>query len=677
MRPILEICHLSHAYKIGDETLPILSDLNFSLMAGEMVAVQGPSGSGKSSLLYLVGCLQQVQKGKIFLDGEDVSSLNEDSLAFFRNRRLGFIFQQFHLLPKATVLENILLPAHYPSEIATVGSAEKQKARELAKLVGLSDRLDHRPNQLSGGQQQRVAIARSLMNDPALILADEPTGNLDSKSSAQIMELLRTLNGQGHTILLITHDREVALKCDRIHHIRDGKFTEVEEGEKRDKQRVVPLPKQSLPQKVKLSLPQTLRLARAQLPVAWENLNRNKIRSSLTMLGITIGIAAVLSMVTLGQFTKWKILDSYAELGVNTLNFYGYRNWEMKATDAVPNMFQDFNWEQDILPLREIFPEIDKMSPTHFAWSVKARLGGKSVESDVRAMGINHHALTIMNRKLQFGNNISSYHVENGSGVCLLGSEVAERLMPGPRILGQTMLVQVNNNSFSCRVIGVLKSVSSNKEWNKPNLQVLMPSSYFVQANTERWYKRLQNVLIQLKNGSDVEKVGKGIRAFFEQKYGASGRFIVDSDSVLISQMQKFLTLFTILLTFIALVSLAVGGIGITNMMLVSVSERFREIGLRKALGATPTSIRLQFLMESILICGIGGLLGIVIGLGGYHGILFGVSKLMPKLGFTWLIDWSALIFSVVAILIVGVVSGLFPALKAERLQVIEALRSE
>lgn len=669
---MLEIRNLSHSYSLGSERIKILSQVNFSLRSGQMAAIQGPSGSGKSTLLYLIGCLQKVQEGELLIDGQDVSALSEESLALFRNRKIGFIFQQFHLLPKATVLENILLPARYPSETAEVGPEQLRKARELAAIVGLGERLGHRPNQLSGGQQQRVAIARSLMNDPALILADEPTGNLDSKASAQIMELLKDLNRQGKTILLITHDTEVAEKCGNINHIRDGRFVDQPEN--------LPAPEKKSRagawRELRLSPAQFFRLALSQAPMAWENLARNKMRSFLTMLGITIGIAAVLSMVTLGQFTKQKILDSYAELGVNTLYFYGYRNWELKATDVVPAYFNFFDWQRDIEPLKKIFPEIARMTPSQTGWDLKAKFGGKSLDEEVRMVGVNEHALPVMGRELLMGRNFSPYQVEMSSSVCIVGSEVAQRLLSNTTAIGQVLRLDQQESSFSCRVLGVMKPKDSKNEWSKPNLQIFVPHTFFTQTQN-KWNARIRNVIIQLKPGADVEKTGKAIRAFFELKYGKSGRFRVDNDSVLIAQMKRFLTLFTLLLTFIALVSLGVGGIGIANMMLVSVSERFREIGLRKALGATPASIRVQFLLESVMICAIGGMLGIVSGLAGYHAILFGASKLVPKLTFAFVVDWSAMALSVTAILIVGILSGLFPAVKAEKLQVIEALRSE
>jgi putative ABC transport system permease protein len=363
-------------------------------------------------------------------------------------------------------------------------------------------------------------------------------------------------------------------------------------------------------------------------------------------------------------------------MGVNTLVFYGYPNWDLRATDQVPVVFQSFDWERDLAPLKKVFPEILRISPMLYSWDSQLSYGGKTVDSDVRTFGVSSDGLPMANRKLIIGNNFSPFHVEYRSAVCIIGFEIYQRLFSNVSPLGQIVAVNQRDSSFGCRVIGVLASLSSNKEWNKPNLQVYLPYTFF-QSTSDPWMSRIRQVVLQLKPGSDVEKVGKKIKAFFDMKYGKSARFDVGSDSVLIAQMNKFLSLFTILLGAIALVSLAVGGIGITNMMLVSVSERFKEIGIRKAFGATNFSIRVQYLVESILICGIAGLVGLVVGFLLYQGAIYGATKLVSKLAFEWTVDFTALLLSVVSIFVVGVLSGLTPALKAERLQVIEALRSE
>jgi macrolide transport system ATP-binding/permease protein len=671
---MIEASGISHFYDVGGHPLQILHELNLRIASGEMVAIQGPSGSGKSTLMYLLGCLQKVQSGSLVVNGTDVSQLNEADLSRFRNRSLGFVFQQFHLLPRTSVIDNILLPASYPTETANPGPKDRERAEELARTVGLGDRLSHTPSQLSGGQQQRVAIARALMNDPPLILADEPTGNLDSQSSSQILDLLRGLQKAGRTVLIITHDPEVAARCDRVIHVRDGRVT----GDEGPRPIDIPPPARATRSTRKLPFSGTLRLVQRQLPLAWESLNRNRARSFLTMFGITIGIASVLSMVTLGQFTKWKILDSYADLGVNILSFSGYPNWNLKATDAISTPYRAFDWDRDIVPLQRVFPQIQRMSPQMNAWGPKVNYAGKEFSGqEAIIIGLNENGLTALNRGLSVGNNFGSYHVAQSSPVCLVGPDIAQQLLANTLPIGQILSIDLNGRKFACRVIGILKHASSKSEWMKPDAQIVVPYTFLQTLQDNYWSKAIHRIVIQLKPGSDVEGVGRGIRAFFEQKYGKAGMFRVDSDSVLISQMKKFLTLFSVLLTLIALVSLGVGGVGITNMMLVSVSERFREIGLRKALGATPASVRAQFLTEAIVICAIGGLLGMVVGFCAYHLAIYGATQLVPKLKFEWTIDWFALLLSVVSIALVGVLSGLFPALKAERLQVIEAMRSE
>lgn len=676
---MIEARGIVHSYDLGGTPLRVLHGLDLDVREGEMVAIQGPSGSGKSTLMYLFGCLQKVEAGSLRVGGVDVTRLDETELARFRARQIGFVFQQFHLLPRASVLENILLPTHYRHEGFEPSARERERAVQLAGELGLGDRLGHLPNQLSGGQQQRVAIARALMNDPPLILADEPTGNLDSKSSEQILSLLRNLNRKGHTVVIITHEAEVAASCDRVVTIRDGKV--VDAGETRPTAKTVAAASPSPPAEASAAPGGNswLRLLRHQLPRAWQSLNRNRVRTFLTMTGITIGIAAVLSMVTLGQFTKWRILETYAVLGVDTMTFAGYPNWDLKATDQTGTPFYYFDWDRDIQPLRRVFPEILRISPVLYSWRAKVTYAGKTFDSDdVMLMGVNEEALGATNRGLLLGRNFNSYHVQNASPVCLIGVEIQTRLLGNVHPLGQVLTFgQDAEKKFTCRVIGVLAPQSGKNEWMKPDFQLSIPFTYFQNGAGGSWQRGINNVTIQLRPGSDVEKVGKGIRTFFEQKYGKAGRFRVDTDSVLISQMQKFLSLFSVLLTMIAMVSLGVGGMGIANMMLVSVSERYREIGLLKALGATPRSVRLQFLLEAVVICCLGGLIGILVGMGAYHGAIYGATKLIPKLQFEWLVDWWALTLSFCSIVVVGLLSGLFPALKAEKLQVIEAMRSD
>lgn len=676
----IEAKNIFYSYTNDGIETKILNNLSLTIKSGELVAIQGPSGSGKSTLLYILGLLTTPNSGVIKIEENSLAELSADSLAHFRSQKIGFIFQQFHLLPKTSVIDNILLPTQYAN--LNIDSSELyNKACLYANLVGLGNHLHNLSNQLSGGQQQRVAICRALMNNPNIILADEPTGNLDSVSALQILELLQQLNRDlKKTIIIITHDNEVAKKCDRIIQIKDGTIENQEKNFEHDNQLNSQFRKQSLFLKKNnyfSILTDFFTSIKKSLPTALKNLNRNKTRTALTMIGISVGVAAVLSMITLGQFTKTKILSGYADLGVNTIVFYGYPNWQQKATDINPAPFRFFDWDRDLVSLKGVFPEIMRMSPVLMGWDGAADFGGKSIEQDVRVLGASEDALAMSHRKLLMGRNFSLAEIEQKSGVCIIGYEIAERLFSNTQPLSAVLKVTQGNNSYGCRIIGVLASTTSNKEYIKPNLQIFVPFTFYQAQAGDWWSSQIKEVMLQGEKGADIEKLSKGIRTFFEQKYGSSGRFRADSDSLLIAQMRRFLSLFTILLSSIALVTLAVGGIGITNMMLVSVSERFREIGLRKALGATDRQIRFQFITESMIVCLLAGFLGLVVGMISYNLAIWGASKFVSKLSYEWTFDWFAFLLSLISILLVGLLSGIFPAIKAEKLQVIEALRSE
>lgn len=651
--------------------LPILSEINFAVGRGEFVAIQGPSGSGKSTLLALLAGFLQVQQGVIDLDGHRFSCLNDEEMSYFRNQKIGFIFQQFHLLPKLTVLENILLPSQY-SPSSNDEEAHK-KALALAEYLGLQHRLEHHPNQLSGGQQQRVAIARALLHDPDVILADEPTGNLDSKSAQNIMELLLELNKKGKTILIITHSDEIAQQCGRIIHLRDGKIINAQPV----KNPVSESPDKNSQSRVQQTPAIDKQLSWKSVREAWKDILSNKVRSFLTMIGIIVGVASILSMITLGRFIKEKVLESYAEMGINTVLFIGYPNWNVKATEASGVMFKTFSWETDILPLPQIFLDIKRMTPILYGSRSTLSFAGKTIESEGRPVGVNENAFVITGRKLSQGKNFSPFHIEEKNAVCIVGAEVAEKLFSRVPPLNQILNVQGNQSNFGCKIIGVLEAISSNKGWSNPNLEVYLPYTLYQSLAENPYEAQIDRVLLQLHEGADIPEVGKSIQGYFTARYGKTGRFRVNNDSILIAQLQKFLSLFTIALGAIAMICLLVGGVGITNMMLASIAERFREIGLRKALGATHRRIRHHILMESILLCSLAGLIGMAAGFGFYELAIFVTSKFATSIPFQWRFDISAFSISFISIATVGILSGLAPALRAERLQILEALRSD
>lgn len=661
----------------------ILNGVNLEIRRGEMVALQGPSGSGKSTLFYLLGCMLKPSAGTIAVAGADLEHLSDEQLALFRNQTIGFIFQQFHLLPRATVLQNILLPASYPAEISTVRPEDVEKARSLAETLGLSAHLGKQPNELSGGQQQRVAIARALMRDVELILADEPTGNLDSRNAEQVLTLLRDLNRGGKTVILITHDQAVADACDRIIRLRDGHvdgesvtMTGASGGGRHGRTETLPARGFNDSTAEDWSMTQVFWTS---LPHVWRNINRNRMKSLLTMIGVIVGVASVLAMLSLGRFTKNRILEGYEALGANKIQMEGWRNWRSKGSDVNGTaIFNGFTTEGDIASLVKTFPEITMISPVKSLWDAKVAFGGKSVSDKINVLGVNEQYLKITNGKLDSGMSILPHHVDEKNRVCVVGNAIPKQLeTDSDDLLDQFINVSLSDRyNFTCKVIGVLASQKSNKDWFQPDRQILIPHT-FALTMSNSWQPSYNQIVLTVADVQYVEEMSAKLKNFFTQKYGDSGEFYSGTDAVLVAQMKRFLNIFTLLLGSIAFLSLFVGGVGIHNMMLVSVSDRLKEIGLRKALGATSKSVKILFLTESILLCVFAGFVGILIGWGVCQLGVYAGTKFVKDMKFEWVTDPWALLISLGSIVAVGIFSGLKPAAKAERLSVIEALRSE
>ncbi len=669
MSSIIELDQVSFAYRqSGAEEQTIIDRLSLTINKGEMVSIQGPSGSGKSTLLYLMAGLMEPQKGNINLCGKSLKTLSRLELAWLRNQNFGFIFQQFHLLPKANILNNILLPDFYPIEFNT-SLPNRELALENIRELGLEKYLDQSPNQLSGGQQQRVAIGRALQRNPQIILADEPTGNLDSKSSQLIMSLLKNLHAKGISIVIITHDRKIAEQCSRQIYVEDGRVVKDTGPTTDHTQHEIKI--SSMPQQKKNWAKQLLQL----IPLGFENLKRHRFRSFLTMFGIAVGIASVFSLVTLGNYTQKTILETYEALGVNRLVFRGYPNWDFSASDRVANVFRSFNIEKDMKPLLKIFPEIKMISPVGMIWSAKIHFGGRLSE-DVNVLGVYPEYFEITNRQIFSGKFFTSFHLQNRSRVCMLGFEVAKKLFKNEDPLGKIINITAGDRKFTCMVYGVMKPQSSTTDWFKPDQEIIIPQTYS-EVVADYWYSKIYTLVTQMKKSDDVEPFSIKIKAFFNLKYGKTGEFHVNSEDVILSQVKKFLAVFTILLGSIGGISLVVGGVGITNMMLVSVNERLREIGIRKAFGATNRSIRNQLLLESVMLCVLAGIFGILLGFVAYELIIWGATQFYPKMTFVWLFDATSAFVAFLCMIVVGVLSGLTPALQAAKKDVVSILRSE
>ncbi len=669
----IEIHSLSYSYKTDKQEHRVLDSLSLSIAKGELVAIKGSSGSGKSTLLYLLGTLLKPDSGSIKINGIDITKINESQAAQLRANSLGFIFQQFHLIPHFKSIDNILLKSHYPLGTKKSQSTVVNNCLGLLKRVGLKDHAHKKPNQLSGGQQQRVAITRAISSDPEIIFADEPTGSLDSKTSKGIVEILKEINTRGKTVIIITHDQSIADQCGRVISIKDGKIVE-------DIQSETPVTREVIEsndlKKIKKSPKVSLiKYIYSLCMMSMGGLAQQKTRSALTMIGVIIGIAAVLSMLTLARHTKTTILKSYESLGVNKISVGGNPNWRLEATDIVPVKFDSFNYKSDISPLKKIFPSIELISPILRQWGATAVYGGLEL-SDAKPIGANQDFFAINNKNLLIGNIFNNYHITNNRNVCVIGFEVANKLFSNTNPIDKIVQLKEGDSNYTCRVIGVMDSQQSNKDWEKLDNQIIMPFTYLATV-TDWWNSKIRNFAINLETSTDIEQTGKSIKGYFEKKYGKSGRFHIDQDSVLVAQVKKFLSIFSLLLGAIAFLSLLIGGVGITNMMLASLAERLREIGIRRSLGATPNDIKNQFLFESFILTFIAGILGLILGFFTYELILYLADKATDKLEFVWTFDYFAILVSFVSIFVIGLLSGLIPAMKAKRLEVIDCLRSE
>ncbi|HAK88314.1 MAG TPA: macrolide ABC transporter permease/ATP-binding protein MacB [Nitrospiraceae bacterium] len=656
--PLIELRHITKVFRSGDADVEILKNISLSIQSGEFVAIMGPSGSGKSTLMNLIGCLDRPTTGTYLMNGEDVSHLSPDGLAALRRHTFGFIFQRYNLISGLTAAENVEVPAVY------AGMPRKERsdrAEELLTSLGLNDRLGHRPSQLSGGQQQRVSVARSLMNGGTIILADEPTGALDSKSGAEVMDILHRLHEKGHTIIIVTHDLSIAGHAGRVIRIADGEIISNEKTEKATKKEAIDSGSRGLSQftdKAKRSRRMGLSpdsdIAEA-FKMALHSLHINKFRTFLTMLGIVIGVGSVVAMLAIGNGAKQEVLARIQAMGTNLLlvkpGAPGVRGAGGTIATLVP---EDADAVKTLYSIAAVVPEMIQPVTLRYRNKDFATTANATVADFTNARNWPNAA----------GIFFSDEDVKRYAQVTILGQTVVDNLFQnGENPLGKYILM--GNVPF--QVIGVMSAKGADAGGNDMDNMVWIPLT----TGSARLFgqRHLRSISVQAVDATAMDSAQMEIKKLLIKRHGKED-FQVKSMAALIETATRTQDTLTYLLGAIAAISLIVGGIGVMNIMLVSVTERIREIGIRMAVGARTFDVLLQFLTEAVVVSLIGGVIGIFAGIAG--GLF--ASKAMG-----WLAIFSAepIMLAFLCSFITGLIFGYLPARKAASLDPVTALAAE
>ncbi|MDR8367968.1 MacB family efflux pump subunit [Pseudomonas sp. JL3] len=648
-RPLLELKGITRSFLAGEKDFTALKDINLTINAGEIVAITGASGSGKSTLMNVLGCLDHASAGSYKVDGRETSAMDDHELAVLRRDHFGFIFQRYHLLPHLSALHNVEMPAIYAG---TGESQRHSRAGELLTRLGLAGHLRNRPSQLSGGQQQRVSIARALMNGGEVILADEPTGALDTTSGKEVMKILLELNAAGHTVIIVTHDEKVAANAKRIIEIRDGEIVDDRVNPERP---VEDQPAQGArPAKVKQTnrLLASFGLFSEAFNMAWVALVSHRMRTLLTMLGIIIGITSVVSIVAIGEGAKRYVLKDIEAIGSNTIEIYPGSDWGDSRSAAIETL---------------VMPDVTALSEQYYIDSATPNVGRnlllryENIDVTATVNGVSESYFQVRGIKMGAGVSFGKDDARRQSQVVVIDHNTRLRLFgPTADPLGQVILV----DNLPCTIIGVTEDKKSVFNTSK-NLNVWMP--YETAAGRLLGQRYLDSITVRVKDGQPSKVVEDNVVKFMEQRHGTKDFFTYNLDSVL-QTVQKTSQSLALLLSLIAVISLVVGGIGVMNIMLVSVTERTREIGIRMAVGARQSDIRQQFLVEAVMVCLVGGTIGIALSFG--IGYVFSIFVKEWQMVFSM----GSIITAFVCSTLIGIVFGFVPARNAARLDPIDAL---
>jgi macrolide transport system ATP-binding/permease protein len=642
---LIELRELTKTYDSGGLAVTVLHGVSLRIHAGEFVAVMGASGSGKSTLMNILGCLDRPTSGTYLLAGRDVSRLEPDELAALRSGTFGFIFQRYNLIPTETATENVEIPAIY----AGVASRTRvQRARGLLTRLGLADRLDYRPTQLSGGQQQRVSIARALMNGGRVILADEPTGALDSKSGAEVMDLLHQLHRAGHTVILITHDPELAGQAERTIQIKDGVIVEDTGTPAR---RLVPAA--GAPPVVEAADGRLMPEVMEAVKMAVRSLRTNLFRTVLTLLGIMIGVGAVVAMLALGDGSKQSVLSRIEAMGTDLLVVRPGAG-RVRTRDETATLVAE---DAEAIAL---LPNVLRAVPEYTS-AVTVRAGDNDYVTSGNATTADYAAARSW--AAARGAFFSNADVTSFAPVIVLGQTVVKNLYGYDEDpVGRYVLV----NNIPFQVVGVLAAKGATTFGSDMDDTVFVPLTTGRMRLFGRRYVRAITVQV-----ADVERIDETEKAITELLTARHKRvdFQVRNTASLLETATETQNTLTVLLGSIAAISLLVGGIGVMNIMLVSVTERVREIGIRMATGARMVHILMQFLTEALVVCAVGGIVGVLGGLA--------AAWIAQQFGSPVVYSLPPVLLAFGSAFIIGLLFGFLPARRAAKLDPVVALATE
>ena len=641
---MIELKNICKVFQNGDERALVLKNINLEIKQGEFVAIIGQSGSGKSTLMNILGCLDTPSSGTYTLDGKDISHFSKDELSELRLKKFGFIFQRYNLIPASNATENVALPGIYAG---TKKFERTQRAKELLSKLGLGDKTDFMPNHLSGGQQQRVSIARALMNGGEILLCDEPTGALDSASGQTVMQIIKELNQAGHTIIMVTHDKQIASWASRVIEISDGRII----SDNKTEQNLNKLNKPKSEHASDLSRLKDRFFESFNMSIS--AIKAHKLRSFLTMLGIIIGISSVICVVALARGSQENILEGINKMGVSTITIFPGRGFGDRGSAKRKNFsIEDIN-------ILESLEFVDNAMP-------RTRSSGTLIYANTSS-GASVHAgtemiLKISSVELKSGRNFTKDDIQHSASVIIIDENTQKTFFKDSDPLGKIMIF--NKRPFM--VIGVGKRDEG--AFSDGSLSIYMP--YTTLANKVTGSHKIRSIVVGIAPGVNGQLAEYAISEILKIRRGGTDFYMINSDTIL-KTIKATTDTMSLLISGIALISLVVGGIGVMNIMLVSVIERTKEIGVRMAIGAKGADIMLQFLIEAILLCALGGIIGVLLafGIGGLFNLISNDIKMS---------------FSLVSIIIafgisslVGIVFGYMPAKRAAKLNPIDALLRE